>query len=395
MSLDVIEAGRQVAGMADELASGAERLRGVPAFAGDLLRRWHARPEEAHAYLEGIGSGGVWPFAVPLEPLLTAVPAVPEPADHAVVATDGSQIEVDSHGLVHCSLVNVGWAAIRYGATPEAWLASAPRVLHQDRDLYVTSDDGQLQEIDEGLLSLLRTVIELERLAELAAAWRDRPGLIAVADGNLIRWDFGGRKPDPARGALLRRYTQALARFRELEVPVCSFISRPNAREVSNAASLLALQSCGEAPARCAHCVGRKEPLCAQMRALPDRALLAHLRPGERSALFRSLAPVLDHYPTPDRIAFFYLHMGEEVARIELPHWACAADYLARIQATLCGQGARGRGYPVVLMEAHEQAVIHAAARAAFRELVMRALNQRSLEVAVSAKRLSKDQRPV
>lgn len=381
--------------MADELAAHAERMRAVPAFAVAVQRSWHARPEEAHAYLAGVGSGGVWPFALPAEPLLTAVPAAPAPPDYAVVATDGSQIDVDTHGLVQCSLVNVGWAALRYGATPEAWLANRPRVLHRDEDLFVASEDGRFQEVEGHLLSMLRTVAEIERLAELAEEWRDRPNLLAIADGSLVRWEFGGRELDPARAALLGRYTRALTRFRELEVPICSYISRPNAREVANALSLLALQECAEDMVRCAHCRGRREPLCAQARVLPDRALLAHLAPGDRSALFHAQAPVLDHYAPPDRVAFFYLRLETEIARVEAPRWACAEEYLARIHAVVHDQALRGRGYPVALMESHEQAVIHGPAREAFRLLVMEALNLRDLEVAVSAKRLSKDQRAV
>lgn len=395
MTLDVVSAAQQVASMSGELAAQAARMGSVPRFAADLLRRWHEQPEEAQAYLEGIGSGGVWPFAVPEEPLLTAIDAPAEPVEYAVLATDGSQIDVDSHGLVHCALINTGWAAIRYGSVPDAWLGSAPRVLHQDEDLYLASDDGSFQEVEEHLLSLVRTVVEIERLAELAEAWRDRPGLVAFADGNLAHWEFGGRKPDPARTALLRRYTLALARFRELEVPVCSYISRPNAREVANTARLLATQECSGDGAQCPSCLGRREPLCALLRALPDRALLSHLRPGQRSALFRSLAPVLDHYAAPDRVLFFYLQVGGEMARVELPQWACAPEHLARIHAAVAGQCARGRGYPVVLMEAHEQAVIHGGSREAFRLLVLEALNLHGLETTVSAKRLSKDQRGV
>ena len=395
MTLDLGAVSLQVAMMTGEMASHAQRMRAVPTFAAETLRLWHQRPEEAQEYLDGVGSGGVWPFAVPLEPLLTAVPLPVEPPDHAVLAADGSQIDVDSHGLVHCFLINVGWAALRYGRKPEAALSNHPQVLHQDQDLFVPSDDGQYQSVDEQLLSLLRTVAEMERLADLATEWRDRPSLLAVADGNLVRWEFGGRRPDPSRLALLRRYTSALTRFRTLGVPVCSYISRPNAREVSNALSLLALQSCSENPATCVRCRGRREGLCSLMRQLPDRSLFSYLRPGERSGLFRALAPVLEHYPPADRINFFYMRLPDELVRVELPSWACEGEHLERIQSLIVGQCARGHGYPVALMEAHEQAVIHGPAREAFRQLVLQALNAHDLEASISAKRLSKDQRAV
>jgi hypothetical protein len=131
------------------------------------------------------------------------------------------------------------------------------------------------------------------------------------------------------------------------------------------------------------------------MRVLPDRELLWHLRPGEYSGLFRSLAPVLQRYEPEDRIVFCYLRNETEMARLELPIWASSGPVLSAVLACVNGQCGRGRGYPVVLMEAHEQAVIHPGGRHAFRQLVQAALNGNQLEAAVSGKRLSKDQRAV
>jgi hypothetical protein len=296
---------------------------------------------------------------------------------------------------VQCFLVNVGWAAIAYGDAPTARLASEPRVYYRDDDVYMDADDGMRQEVGDHLLAMLRTVAEVERLADLAQEWHDRADLVAVADGNLVRWEMGGKRPDPARAALLRRYITALARFRTLDVPVCSYMSRPNAREVANAAHLLAVRDCGSGGSNCSQCAGRADRLCDDLRLLTDRALLAYLRVGERSGLFRSLAPVLRQYDQQDQILFFYLQTGDEMARVEVPAWAATPERLDLIQSVLMGQCTRGRGYPVVLTEAHEQAVIHSGARVAFKQLIQEALNSNALEAAVSAKRLSKDQRAV
>jgi hypothetical protein len=395
MSLDLADAGAQVARMATDMAAQASRMREVPRFAADLLREWHDRPQEARSYLEGLEQGGVWPFAPPLEPLLTIAPAIGEPPDYAVIATDGSQIDVDSHGLVQCFLINVGWAGIAYGLSPMAQLSSRPRVYYHDDELYPDGEDGQRQEAGGQTLALLRTVAELERLAELAEEWQGHRALVALADGSLVRWEFGGKRPDPFRAGLLKRFAGALARFRAMAVPVCSYISRPNAREVANAAALLAVHGCDRDSGGCRRCAGLREPLCELLRLLPDRTLLSHLGTGERSALFRSLAPVLGQYHPDDRIVFFYLNTGREVARVEVPRWAARDETLARIQAVLVGQSTRGHGYPVVLMEAHEQAVIHGPAREAFRRMVLAALNAGNLEASVSPKRWSKDRRAV
>jgi NurA-like 5'-3' nuclease len=128
---------------------------------------------------------------------------------------------------------------------------------------------------------------------------------------------------------------------------------------------------------------------------LNDARLLTHLRSGQRSALFQSLAPILQRYHPADRVLFCYLRLDDEMARVEVPRWAAAPEYLGRILSVLYGQCVRGRGYPVVLQEAHEQAVIHGTAREAFRRLVQSALVSEGLEPSVSLKRLSKDLRAV
>ncbi|HVC82895.1 MAG TPA: DNA double-strand break repair nuclease NurA [Chloroflexota bacterium] len=395
MALDVLAASSQVRTMAGALAAQAARMREVPGFATDLLRTWHTRSEEAQAYLEGLETGGIWPFAVPLEPLLSAFTVRGEPRDSAVVATDGSQINADSHGLVRCLLINVGWAALSYGAEPHACLSSRPIVYFHDDDLYGEDEDGQQREMGDSMLAMLRTVAELERLADLAEEWRDRENLVAITDGNLVRWEFGGKGGGSARAALLARYTGALARFRHMDVPVCGYISRPNSREVANSVSLLALRECGHSSGRCPRCAGRKRPLCESLHVLNDTRMLTHLRPGQRSALFRSLAPILQHYEPADRILFCYLKLEDEIARIEIPRWVTGSEHLSRVLSLIHGQCARGRGYPVVLQEAHEQAVIHGTAREAFRRLVQTAMVGEGLESAVSFKRLSKDLRAV
>jgi hypothetical protein len=184
--------------------------------------------------------------------------------------------------------------------------------------------------------------------------------------------------------------------FRALGVPICSYISRPNAREVANTAALLALRECDRGErALCSRCAGSRNRMCETLRVLPDRDLFGHLQPGEASCLFRSLAPVLQHYAPEDRILFCYVRLQDEIIRVEIPRWVADAGLVEQTLCAVVGQCARGRGYPVVVMEAHEQAVIHVGGREAFRQLVMGALNRHELAAAVSGKRLSKDRRAV
>ena len=60
------------------------------------------------------------------------------------------------------------------------------------------------------------------------------------------------------------------------------------------------------------------------------------------------------------------------------------------IQSVLIEQTDRGHGYPVVLMEAHEQAVINAADRRAFADTIVEYLSGGYSRRYESAKALSK-----
>ena len=75
------------------------------------------------------------------------------------------------------------------------------------------------------------------------------------------------------------------------------------------------------------------------------------------------------------RVHFFYVNVEEEIARVEVPGWVAADRALLDLTHTLVMDNARrGGGYPVVLQEAHEQAVVTGADREAFQNMVERAL---------------------
>ena len=109
-----------------------------------------------------------------------------------------------------------------------------------------------------------------------------------------------------------------------------------------------------------------------------DRAIFsALLGRGERSGLFGASSGIVkDHY-RGSGIDFFYVNAGDEVA-------------LALAHSLVVDQVQRGRGYPVALMEAHENAVINGADRRYFTELVEQALHDRDIPVQTSEKALSK-----
>ena len=67
---------------------------------------------------------------------------------------------------------------------------------------------------------------------------------------------------------------------------------------------------------------------------------------------------------------FFYLNVGSEIARVEVPPWtADDPAQLDLVQAVVLDQCQKGLGYPNVLARAHDQAVVSGQDRMAFEYL--------------------------
>ncbi len=405
MTLNLSQIAPQVGAMAREASARHDVFARRRAAALSLMQAWDGRLDELRGLVQETEP---WLVAEPLESLLTARPAPRIPPDVTVVATDGSGIDLDRHGLAQCYLINVGAAVITYGANPDAALSSRAALYYRDDDLYL-DDDGARVPVQGALADLKRTLAEQARLLEIVRELRPSPPaplpdagegspLVAVLDGTLLLWQLAGRAGEERFVAeAIAEYAAGLLEFRRLGVPVCSYVSRPNGRELTNLLRLAACPSGGEcvAPTRCAHCVDGQ---CARdfLEPLPDRALMDHLRHGERSGRFASRSPVLRYYGGGCGIEFVYVNVGDEVARLEIPAWVGAdPTMLDLVHAAVYDGCQRGWGYPPALAEAHEQAVIRGGERDAFLRLVMEALNESDQPAELSAKRLSKNRRAV
>ena len=331
--------------------------------------------------------------------------APPTPADFSVVAADGSHIDVNRHLPLRCALINIGGCRLTYGDSPDAEMFSRPRLRTSDAELYLQDPNSPSarQPVEGALMGLVRTVEEAVVLADAVEAGGGLPTL-ALLDGTLVLWELGGelpprgRYPDYVRERLLDDgLLAALDRIREASVrrrvAVASYISLPNSSEVVN---LLRLGLCDLDPV--GHCQTHCRALvpgdrrCDAAHGLTDRVLFERtLAAGQRSAVFASRSPVARDAYGVHRVHFFYVNVGEEIGRVEVPAWvAVEPTLLSLTHALVVDNARRGAGYPVALQEAHEQAVVTGADREAFRNMVERALEERGLPVYTSQKQRSK-----
>ena len=188
---------------------------------------------------------------------------------------------------------------------------------------------------------------------------------IAMVDGSLIYW-FLEQLPSEARDQILQPILAAWRSLQRNRVPMVGYISASRSGESLN---FLRLQTCPyTAPDCMSHCnnLPDKAP-CQVLEPLRDSALWGRLlKPGERSPLWKSSAKIQSFYEE-QCIYFCYVHVGTEVARVEIPEWVAMDNALLSSALSLVlAQVTKGYGYPVALAEAHNQAVVRGGDRSRF-----------------------------
>ena len=84
-----------------------------------------------------------------------------------------------------------------------------------------------------------------------------------------------------------------------------------------------------------------------------------------------------EYYGERQQVYFYYLNAGEEIARVEVPQWVAEdEDLLALGHRLIVEQCRKGQGYPVVISEAHEQAVVSGRDRQLFKQMVAETLER-------------------
>ena len=119
------------------------------------------------------------------EGLLGSCPPPYVPQDYTALSVDGSHIDVDRHLPLRCHLINLG-------ANPDCQLFSEPALAVADANLYLHKPDDPSEEvlIAGPLLGALRTVREVERLADTVEQLPDDKPALALLDGTLAFWDL-------------------------------------------------------------------------------------------------------------------------------------------------------------------------------------------------------------
>ncbi|MGQ0794249.1 MAG: DNA double-strand break repair nuclease NurA [Deltaproteobacteria bacterium] len=329
-----------------------------------------------------------WLTAGISSPLDSVHPLPARPRSYTAISSDGSQIFPDRHEPLSCFLINISSVHLGYGDRARASMQSRPRLFWSDEDRFVQWG-GKIVPADADVISEKRNLMEFQQILTLAEGLAERGDTVAITDGTLIFWRLEGMPAD-FKGDIIGKFNSIMDALRAMEIPVASYISYPGSRDVVNT---LRLGLCPEKISYCDRCPYTQLPElpCAPIQDIADRTLFSRvLDAGQRSPVFESASKVLELYGE-HRVYFFYINVGAEIARVEIPKWVAEnAGLLDLVHTVIYDQAKKGDGYPVALREAHERAVVRGKQRDFFYDLIREEMAKSDIKIAVSRKGLSK-----
>ena len=354
-----------------------------------LVKRKNTAQADDFGYkIDYIGINDTNEYTVPLRKPLN---------EYRVISTDGSHIGIDRDLPTKCFLINIGIADFLYGDEANAELINIPRLYAKEEDLIIREKNGMgFHPIEDSLLNAKRSVEEILALAKVLGETDFKVPTLGLVDGPLAVYGLPGvsNKQYVIDHLVRDGFESALASIKSKVnndlLGVIGFTSLPGNRDVSKMLSANICENRSDKSGFYCHYRGSNiMSICSNcIGGVLDREIFAGiLKKGERSPIF--LPKKNDNQI--NQIAFFYLNVGSEIARIEIPMWNIKeAESIDLIQSVLMEQTERGHGYPVVLMEAHEQAVINSADRRAFADTIVEYLSGDGSRPYESAKALSK-----
>ncbi len=298
---------------------------------------------------------------------------------YRAISIDGSQIYPDKHQGTSCFLINTGLVDISYDQ-------NASRVVMENEPFVFTDSatDDDLFPLSAELVNCKRQEYELK--AMLAHHMKIKDSLpepmsaVHLFDGSLIFWHLESKDIE-MKHTFLSCYLALLHQMYEARMIIAGYISLAKAKD------LITLMR-----------TSVENKLITYQGELSDfdecvdaTIMNRQLSPGQRTQVFKSGSAINRYYPDHCAPYFFYMHVGDEVGRVEIPAWVARdMDTVDFVASAVFDQCLKGRGYPVVLAEAHEQAVIKGPDREFFYHLVYKIGYERNQKFRMSQKSIKK-----
>jgi len=316
-----------------------------------------------------------WPVPCWTGTIDEAIPVAKNLDHYTVISVDGSQIYPDRHNNASCFLVNIGSVILPYGTSiTNVQFNSVPHVFSSG------DKDRSEMRFSADLVDCCRQEFELRAGLSLSKTVKKDYSVVLLFDGSLIFWHLASKEIE-IRKKFLTVYNALLYQLYEEQVPIASYISLPKSKELLN---LIRLELCAFNT--------ELSNLYAMVDNVIDSTVVRFfLKPFERSIVFRNRSKISQEYPDCVVPHFFYLHVGTEIGRVEIPAWIADDENLVSLIAcVVLDQSIKGHGYPIALAEAHEQAVVKGPDRDFFYHVLHKIGMEKKSRPLVSQKSLRK-----
>lgn len=320
------------------------------------------------------------PWAVPswqAQRIDQAIPVTPLTTDYTVGSIDGSQIYPDRHQGTSCYLINIGEVLFTYGA------ASSSVQYRSDPYIFSADDGDELINGSLDIVNCLRQEYEFHHGVAQALSYQQSGGnqpYLLLFDGSLIFWHLES-KDIVLKERFLPPYLQALHTLYQNRMPIAGYISLPKSKELVN---LIRIALCDFKVEECQAYKGVDHIVDATVASF-------FLTPSTRSIVFKNHSPITKQYHDVVHPHFFYINVGAEIGRVEIPAWIAHDDATVSLVASLIlDQAHKGRGYPIAIAEAHEQAVVKGPDRDFFYQMIVKLGIENHKQTLFSAKSMKK-----
>ena len=316
-----------------------------------------------------------WPLPSWQGRLDEAIPIKLPTLPYHVISVDGSQIYPDRHQGNSCFLINIGSVVLHYGVTDK------PVQFMCEPHVYPELEFGdEVQDTVNAMRQDLELSSGLNMAMQVKNSITDNGPSVLLFDGSLIFWHLEA-KDTQLRDFFLHKYLATLHQLYDARILNAGYISLTKSKELVN---LVRITLCNFDVAQ------------QELSQVVDKVVDAHigsffLSPHTRSIVFQNNAEISTQYLSPLRPHFFYIHVGTEIGRVEIPGWIAKDEQLVDLVAqVILDQSIKGHGYPVVLAEAHEQAVVKGPDREFFYQMLHKIGMTQQRSIGLSQKVIKK-----
>ncbi|NCO28591.1 MAG: DNA double-strand break repair nuclease NurA, partial [Caldiserica bacterium] len=265
----------------------SENLRKISAIDFVIKKLKEIKPEDLKnvTYKETLSL-----FGTPIEIPGRAIKVEKEISDYTAIAADGSEVPINEDFFFPYYIINIGFIALKYGKDHFFFADSNAKIYFEENELYEKVGDKSFLVRGE-LLSSKMLLEESKKLEELLKDFYTvEVPVLALFDGTLIQWEIK-ETSETYKNNFVKNFQRMILKALQLKAPLAGYISGTRSRDVMEMIRIF-LEMKGE---------DFDKQLLSIIKDADIFKII--LRKGERSAMFRSNAPILNLYKAP--IYFF------------------------------------------------------------------------------------------